>query len=225
MENNIGKRKLIVDLVLNILIVGLEVVGLVLSVRRHGIKVFQFYTENSNYFALIVSVIFCIVGIIALIRNRKVSYWIFVLRYIATVCLTLTLIIVLFVLIPMYPDTVNFILFYDSNLYQHLICPILSIFSFLFFEKEYVLSKKSIVLGVIPTVVYGVICVILNVFNIIIGPYPFFFVHLIPWYYLILWYIGLLLLCVILIAIILYTFHSRRRKKLKRGVSNVQKAV
>ena len=121
----------------------------------------------------------------------------------------------------MYPDTLKFMLFYDSNLYQHLLCPIIAIISFLFFEKETILSSKIIVWGVIPTVIYGIICVILNAFNVIIGPYPFFYVYLIPWYYLILWYVGILV-CVILIAMILYLNHSKRRRKFKSVVNGVQ---
>ena len=50
-------------LAMNLLIVVFEIIALVLSIKRHGIGVFKYYTENSNYFALIVSVIFCIYAI------------------------------------------------------------------------------------------------------------------------------------------------------------------
>ena len=57
----ITKKKLVMAFVFNFLIFVLEVVGLVLSIQRHGMNVFCYYTENSNYFAGIVSAVFCVV--------------------------------------------------------------------------------------------------------------------------------------------------------------------
>lgn len=176
-----AKRKMFFALAINILLVMLELIGCYLSIRRHGGRAFLFYTENSNYFALIVSLIFVVAGTFSLVFERKIPQCIIVLRYMATTCLLITFVVVCFILIPMFPTTTKFMLFEDSNLYQHLLCPILSTFSFFTFESGMQLNKKHLILGVLPTIVYGVIMVALNVANYVKGPYPFFCVYDLYW--------------------------------------------
>lgn len=212
------RRKLIFAFIVNLAIVGLEIVGLILSVQRHGVKVFQFYTENSNYFALIVSAIFCIGAIVALIRKTRIRKWLHILRYVSTVCLTLTLIIVLIVLIPLYPDTFAYMLFGNSNLYQHLLCPVFSLISFILLEKHESLPKKAIFYALIPTIIYGVACIILNLFKVITGPYPFLYLYAIPWYISAPSLLGILLSAV-LIAFGLYALHNGRKSYVEQDIA------
>lgn len=176
------KQKLILAIILNFIIFILEIIGAVLSIQRHGILAFTFYTENSNYYALFVSLIFCIGGIVAVIRQDYLYHWIHTLRFISTVCLTITFIIAVFVLMPFRPNMVPFMLFEGSSLYQHLLCPLLSLFSFLVLENQKPFSRNVIIYAIIPTIVYGVTCIILNILKVITGPYPFFYVYQIPWY-------------------------------------------
>lgn len=162
----------------NLLIVIFEIIALVLSIKRHGIRVFKYYTEISNYFALIVSAIFCIYAIFS---KNGIKSWVVYLRYIATVCLTITFVVVSLVLIPMYPASFNFLMFNGSSFFHHLACPVLSIISFLLFENQMCLKKFSIVFPIIPTLLYGVICIVLNILKVLEGPYPFFYVYDISW--------------------------------------------
>ena len=208
-----NKKKLLMAIVLNVLIVILELVGLVLSIRRHGIKAFQYYTEDSNYFALIVSLAFVICGMVSIIGGKSVGGIIHILRFISTTCLAVTLIVVLTILIPMFPADAKFMLFGDSNLYQHTLCPVISILSFVFFENEISLSRKSIFISLIPTILYGVICIVLNLFKVMEGPYPFFYVYVLPWYvstgFILAIFVG-----AIIISFALYSLHNGRRKYL-----------
>ena len=89
--------KLKFALVINLAIVLLEIVGLILSVQRHGTGVFMFYTENSNYFALIVSIIFSVFACMELKQRKTIPKWVKVLRHTTTVCLSITFLVVLFV--------------------------------------------------------------------------------------------------------------------------------
>ena len=212
MENKIiNNKKIILAFVTNIIIVLLEIFGLILSVKRHGLKVFHYYTENSNYLTLIISLIFCINCIYSLISKKQINTTIIILRFISTTCLTITLLVVLFILIPMFPNTAIFMLFRDSNLYQHTLCPLISIISFLFFENDFKLNKKSIFLATLPTIVYGLIFITLNLFKVVIGPYPFFYVYEIPWYSSIMW-LSIILFGSIIISIVLFAIYNRHSK-------------
>lgn len=211
MEKNITNKKIILALLANIIIVILEIFGLIFSIRRHGVKVFHYYTENSNYLTLIISTIFTIVSTYSLFTKKQIKRSIYLLRFISTTCLTITLLVVLFILIPMFPDTAIFMLFKDSNLYQHTLCPILSIISFLFFENDFKLNKKSIFLATLPTIVYGLIFITLNLLKVVIGPYPFFYVYEIPWYSSLMW-LSIILFGAIIISIVLFALYNRNSK-------------
>ncbi|MGN1222476.1 MAG: hypothetical protein ACI4TT_04510, partial [Christensenellales bacterium] len=58
---------------------------------------------------------------------------------------------------------------------------VLSIISFLLFENQMRLKKFSIIFPAIPTLLYGVICITLNILKLLEGPYPFFYVYDISW--------------------------------------------
>ena len=212
---NISKQKTILAFVINLIIVVLEVVGLVLSVERHGKNVFHYYTENSNYFALIVSVVFCVGCIFALKNKRDISNFVVILRYVSTVCLTVTLIVVLFVLIPMFPSTFSFMLFQTSNLYHHLLCPVLSIFSLLFLENHIKLSNSAIFYAVLPTLVYGTILITLNLLQVISGPYPFFYFYLVPWYVSVFGCLGVFFGSVLLSVLLFFVYNRKENYETK----------
>ena len=59
----------------------------------------------------------------------------------------------------------------------------------------------------IPTLIYGVVLIILNIAKVVVGPYPFFYVYDMPWYASILCLLGILL-AVVSIAIGIYYLHN-----------------
>lgn len=207
--NELVRQKLKFALIFNFLILALEIVGLILSIQRHGIMVFVFYTEDSNYFALAVSLIFCIGGIIALKKQTALPGWIHSLRFIATVCLTITFIVANFVIIPLQPQLLTYMLFEGSSLYQHLLCPILSVISFLVLENQIHLPRKMIFYATIPTIVYGITLITLNLTKVITGPYPFFYFFQIPWFVSVLSILGIGVIAV-LSALVLYFLNNKR---------------
>lgn len=177
-----SRGKMITAIILNFVIAILEVVGLILSVQRHGINVFAYYTENSNYLALIVSIVFCIVVMMCLVRKISIPKWLINIRYLATVCLAITFLVVIFVLLPLRPSMANYLLIESSSFIHHIVCPLISIVSFIVLESSVCLNKKDILWGIIPTVVYGVILITLNILKVVVGPYPFLYVYEMPWY-------------------------------------------
>ena len=215
------RKKIVLSLLINVVIVVLELIGLYLSLRRHGTKAFQFYTENSNYFTLIVSMCYCLVGVIAISQRRLIPKWIVYLRYTATTCLVITFVVVAVILIPMFPHTWKFMLFDDSNLYQHLLCPIISTLSFVLLENDMQIDKKAILLATIPTIIYGIIMIVLNILRVVTGPYPFFYVYDVPWYSCTV-FIIVIGIVAITVAIGLYLLFNRGEKKEKAKLSKRQ---
>lgn len=205
-----NKKKGLVAFFINLIIVFLEIIGVVLSIKRRGVSAFMFYTEIVNYFTLGVSVWFVLEYLI----KQKASMFTMCLRFTSTVCLSVTFIMVVTVLIPMFPNTFIFMMFKDSNLYQHLICPVLSILSLILFENTNKFKKIYILYALIPTFIYGVICIILNLTKVIIGPYPFFYLYEIPWYISIPWLVGVFLV-VCGVDILIFWLHNKKflRKK------------
>ena len=68
-------------------------------------------------------------------------------------------------------------MFILGNMFEHhLLCPLLSLFSFMFLE-DYKLKLNNIKYPVIITTIYGFILILLNIFKVIDGPYPFLRVY------------------------------------------------
>lgn len=156
--------KMKISILLNILIIVFGLMGVVIAAKYHLLKdFFLYYTNLSNIFAVLASIIY----LLTLNKKTKIGEY---LRFLSTICLTLTLLVVIFVLTPMLK--VNLFVGNYMPLY-HLICPLLSIISLLFFEK----NNTKPILALIPTAIYGIITLSLNYFKVIEGPYPFLKVH------------------------------------------------
>ena len=207
-----SQKKLLIAFIINLCIVVFESIGLILSINKHGLLVFQFYTELCNYFALVASFLFCIYCIIATRKKSKLPTWIHVLRFVSSAGLFITIFVVLTVLIPIQPHTFVDMMFKGSNIFQHLLCPVLSIISFIFFESETKIATKHIFAIILPTVCYGLTCIILNILKVITGPYPFFYVYAIPWFFIVLALLGVLSIVLGLSFLVLW-LRNRQYKK------------
>jgi len=178
------KRKTLI--LINILIIIFEIIALFLSAKEFGYKLFTYYTQYSNILALISSVLL----LIYLFKNR-IPKWLKFFRYIVAHLLTMTFLIVAFVLVPMLVYVLGskgFMMFtYGSMLYHHLLCPILFFVSFILLEKGCPITKKDPVYVQIPTCIYGITMIILNILQLVDGPYPFFRVLHQPVYITTLW--------------------------------------
>ena len=125
-----SKKK--IALIVNIIILVLELVGFGRSLFvEHNIAI-EYYTNDSNIIALISSLLF----IIFYSKDRE---FIKDIRLVATCCLTVTLLVVIFILAPMYNFNYKLLMFTDNFLIFHTIVPILSIVSYIALEDK---SKK-----------------------------------------------------------------------------------
>ena len=118
-------------LILNGILIVFEIIAIVLTVVYHNSFEFKYYTEDSNLFALIVSVIY----FSYLYKEKKIPKYLSVLRLISTISLTLTFCVVIFFLLPITNFNIGF-MFGNANFFFHLVCPILMVYMFLFVDKK-----------------------------------------------------------------------------------------
>lgn len=167
----------------NAAIVLMGLLGLLLS-GRFKLSFLWFYTVLSNLLLMITSALYLLPQI-----RKKHPRAAGVMRYSATVSTSLTFVIVAAVFAP-FGGGLR-VLVEGRWLFQHLLCPLASVASFIFFEREE-LKKTDLIPAIAPTVVYAAVLVASNLAHAIEGPYPFFRVYGQPWYISVLWCIGIL---------------------------------
>ena len=115
-----NKRK--ISIIINVLIVLFETFALVKSYNFDHRIMFEYYTVDSNLLALFSSLLY----LICIIGEKKVNKFVRLFKYVTTVGLTITFVVVLVILLPMVGFNFNYLLFQGAMPYHHLICPILS---------------------------------------------------------------------------------------------------
>lgn len=159
-------------IVLNLLIIIFEIIGFAFAIKDFGYSIFEFYTQDSNLIVLISSIIY----LLFLVQNKKIPSSIMWFKFTGAVSISVTFLVVIFVLSWMNGGLIN-MLFTRSMLYHHTICPILTIISFIFFEKYDFRNYKDTLKTTYFTLIYAFVLIILNVLHIVNGPYPFLMVY------------------------------------------------
>ena len=167
---------------LNSLIIILEIIGFVLLFMSLGFGSFVYYTLLSNLFLLVSCILY-------LFKDKIKPRVVDVLKFGSTLSVLITFLVVLFILGPNKELTYHFLLLEGSNLYYHLICPILGIITFIFFDDIKISGFKDVLGALGFTFIYSIVIVILNLCRVIVGPYPFLRIYENPWYSTILWFV------------------------------------
>lgn len=158
-----------ISLCINILITLLTIIASIIMFTgfkfMHGhdillestkIGMLKFFTVESNIFIGIVSLIFAIKEIQILKGHKKeLLQKDYILKLMATSAVGLTFFIVFVYLGPISKDGIPSMLM-NSNLFFHLIIPVVSILNFVLFEKSNEIKFKHVFYGVIPTLIYGI---------------------------------------------------------------------
>ncbi len=188
------KTKSLLALMGNLIVVVLELISLPSVFLDSGLKMIQYYTEDSNLFALVACLILAVCQGAALARKREVPRWAMLLKYMCVCYLTVTFLVVLLILAPTYDGGHGYraLLFQGTMLYQHFLCPVLAFLSFVLFEHEPALPQKAAKLAMLPTLIYAVIVIFLNLMRVMVGPYPFLHVYEQPVFMSILWFVVIL---------------------------------
>lgn len=190
------KCRILLSILLNLAIVWMEPIAIRMSWEAVGTQIFTFYTENSNVFAAVVCLVVAAAQAVCLFTGRQLPRWVKTLKFIATCCLTMTFLTVVFVLAPYYREQggVVFLLTESSMLYHHLLNPLCAFVSFVFLEREPKLPARCIPLALVPTVLYGTAALWANVKRLIVGPYPFLMVYEQTPQQTVLWCVAILLM-------------------------------
>ena len=200
-ENNIDKKD-IVALAINIILVVIGLIGLIETIIGFGNPALEYYTQLSNYFALISATIYTVYLYKNIkgktkeknnnkeIKNTTIPKWVSILKYSSTLSLLVTFLVVVFILTPMFGlKSFSWMLFQGTNFYFHTICPILTFVSFIFFEKHNIKGLRDNIRAMYFTMIYATLFIILNILRVVKGPYPFLMVHDQPIYMSIIWFI------------------------------------
>ena len=135
-----------IDAVINLLIFGITVFLIVRYTRESGKwdserirKTFRFYTCQSNALcagAALLMALFRLAG--------NVPEWVWILKYIGTAAVTVTMLTVFLFLAPSVgKEWYGILLKGNSNLFMHLLTPLAALVSFCVFEKRAIPSKVS----------------------------------------------------------------------------------
>jgi hypothetical protein len=176
------KKKIIV---FNLLFLICELVGLGIIALGGNKSLFEYYTVDSNLFALIITVVY----LYFVCANKKINKAIYLLRLMSLVSLMITFLVVLFILTFMVPLPFLFWGFYGSNLILHVICPLLLLCIYFKYDEKVKVNKLELIYNMVPTLIYAIILIILNIKGIVDGPYPFLRFNLQPLYQSILWFV------------------------------------
>lgn len=119
-------------------------------------SMFRFFTVDSNLLIGITSLIFAIQEI-QLLKGKisEIPIKTYILKLMATTSVGLTFFVVFAYLGPISKGGILAMLM-NSNLFFHLIIPVLSILNFAIFEKTNKLKFRYTLCGIIPTALYGI---------------------------------------------------------------------
>lgn len=172
------KKRSILGIIIDVVIIIFGIWGSYAEVYENGIVMLSYYTVESNLFISLACLLDLVYQVRVLNQKEKLS-WIKNMKYLATCCMTITFMVVFFILAPSggIPEYIR--IFFEGPLkYQHTLCPILAVFSFFVVDTyQNDLKKKMILVSLTPTILYAIVTTSLNIAKIMYGPYPFLHVY------------------------------------------------
>jgi len=157
-------KKIKISLILNIIIIVLVLITSIFMftgfkfmpdktlLEATKLEMFKFYTVDSNLLIGAIALVFTIYET-KLIKNniKKIPTGIYILKLIGTSGITLTFVTTAFFLAPQYG---LYAMYNNNNLLFHFIIPVLSIITYVFFEK-YDNKYRYAFYGIIPMFIYS----------------------------------------------------------------------
>jgi len=184
------RTRQMLSLAVNIAVVVMELIGMSMEFKRNGFSMIQYYTVDSNILALLGCALCAGFAAVNLFRGQTgLPRWVKTAKYMAACCLAVTFVVVMLILAPQEgPDGFRLMMLSDSMLYHHLLCPVLVILSYLLLEKEPRLGRPAMMIALVPTLVYAVAAIGLNLAKVLVGPYPFLHVYEQPVFMSVVWF-------------------------------------
>ncbi len=118
-----------------------------------GLYSLKYFTVLSNLLLGAASLVYAVCLVRFLRHDASIPSWAHKLKFAATVAVGVTFMTVMLFLGP----TMGYaMMFVGANLWFHLVLPVLAIVEFVFFDIWRSLSFKQSLLGVLPTLLYGI---------------------------------------------------------------------
>lgn len=160
----------------------LELIALIGTARFHGVRLFMYYTQDSNILGLAGSVCYLVTAARRLKSGGEIPRWVRLLRYSSASCLALTFAVVVLLLAPLAPGGYRALLLEGNLLVLHFLGPVISCGSFLLLEDGPKLEPQHIWAAFFPTALYAAAAVSMNAARRWHGPYFFLYVYEQPWW-------------------------------------------
>ncbi len=126
-------------------------------------NVFRYFTVDSNILAALTCLLMIPYNIRSIRRGEDaIPQWVLTLKMIGTVAVALTFAVVMLYFLPLVGFGTGLIS--GANLALHLLCPLLAMISFCFFERGLFVTKTRLLLGIVPSVIYGTVYLINVIF-------------------------------------------------------------
>ena len=181
------------------------------AVNKLGYQALYLFPIASCAFTAAVSCLFIIFASRALKRGTAAAKAVCVFRYMAAVCAVMTVAGTV-ALDLNEPGLFDAFLAFPRPI-SHIAVPVLSVLSFVVFEKRNRLSFRHLWLALIPPAAYCAAFTALNYFDVFTGPYGLFAVKTRPAGSTALLY-GVLAACAFVSALLLYIFAKDKKQKL-----------
>lgn len=130
---------------------GFSFMGKSMVLSSSKLSMFKYFTVDSNFLMGMISCIF----VYYLVKKKDIPKWLYSLKLLGTVGVALTFFTVVFYLAPT-TKYGYFSMFLNANLFYHLFVPVLSMITFLFFEKTSSLEFNDVLIGMGSMIIYGI---------------------------------------------------------------------
>lgn len=151
---------------LSFLIKGIAVIASIYGMRFSGFMFFTYFTNLSNIFVDLVLGVFLIQELLALVKKTscKHSNRAYRIKFLATISITLTFLVYMFILAPNTPGGILHAYFAKGaiSFCVHFLTPVLAIVDFLLFDYPFQSTKNDALYGVIPPLCYVAFILILS---------------------------------------------------------------
>lgn len=155
-------NKIIVSIIVKIIAIISSIYGIIKT--YFSPLSFTYFTTLSNIFISIVLLLFLIKDICNLFLDKEIKFknYLYVIKFLATISITLTFFVFLTILAPVIEGGIinSYLQNGAGSLCVHFITPLLAVIDFLLFDSEYKSSKYHTIYAVIPPLVYVLFIVI-----------------------------------------------------------------
>ncbi|MBQ7453370.1 MAG: hypothetical protein IJS68_03840 [Clostridia bacterium] len=154
-----------IALTLNIVVFLMALVGSILCFGEiyivntkpieHGIKLLKFFTLQSNILAGVSALLYVVFFLRERKTERKTPFFVYMLRYIATIDLILTFLVVALFL-GFIVEEGYFSLYVNANFFFHFAIPIINFINYIGVERKPLLKLKHTFVGLIHVLLYAI---------------------------------------------------------------------